>query len=40
MSDNLKIFGINYPDISGFKAKDTEGNTLTFTTGSGVVLLL
>lgn len=33
MSDTVKIFGYTYPDIDGFKAKDSQGNTLTYTRG-------
>lgn len=30
MPDNLNIYGQIYPDAAGIKAKDTNGNTLTF----------
>lgn len=30
MADDLKIFGITYPDAKGIKAKDTNDNVLTF----------
>ena len=30
MANNLKIFGVTYPNAKGIKAKDTNGNTLTF----------
>lgn len=33
MSDNLKIFNTTYTDVTGFKAKNTSGNVLVFTTG-------
>lgn len=35
MSDTLKIFGSTYTDVTSIKAKDPEGNTLTFTRGGG-----
>ena len=31
MANNLKIFGITYPNAKGIKAKDTNDNLLTFT---------
>ena len=33
MSDTLNIYGHEYPNTTGFKAKDASGNTLTFTRG-------
>lgn len=33
MSDNLKLYGRNYPYTTGFKAKDENGNILTYTRG-------
>lgn len=30
MADNLKIFGVTYPNAKGIKAKDTNDNVLTF----------
>lgn len=30
MADNLKIFGVTYPNAKGIKAKNTDGDELTF----------
>lgn len=35
MGDTLEIFGKEYTNVAGFKAKDGSGNTLTYTRGSG-----
>lgn len=33
MSDTLEIFGREFTNVAGFKAKDDNGNTLTYTRG-------
>ena len=38
MSDTLTIFGIDYPDAVGFKAKDDGGTTHTYTEGGGFTI--
>lgn len=35
MSDNLTILGIDYEDVTGFKATDENDNTITYTNGGG-----
>lgn len=35
MGDTLEIFGKEYTNVAGFKAKDSSGNTLTYTRGGG-----
>lgn len=35
MSDTLEVFGVEYTGVNGFKAKDNNGNMLTFTRGGG-----
>lgn len=35
MSETLTIFGIDYPNTEGFKAKDDNGDTITYTNGGG-----
>lgn len=35
MGDTLEIFGKEYTNVAGFKAKDGSGNTLTYTRGGG-----
>ncbi len=35
MGDTLEIFGKEYTNVAGFKAKDNSGNTLTYTRGGG-----
>ncbi len=35
MSETLTIFGIDYPNTEGFKAKDDLGTTHTYTSGGG-----
>lgn len=35
MSDTLEIFGNEYENAAGFKVKDSNGNTLTYTRGGG-----
>ena len=37
MADNLEIFGETYPNATGIKAKDTNGNTQTFVKPSGTI---
>ena len=37
MADNLEIFGETYPNATGIKAKDTNGNTQTFIKPSGTI---
>lgn len=33
MGDTLEIFGKEFTNVAGFKAKDDNGNTLTYTRG-------
>lgn len=35
MSDSLVVFGQTYNNVAGFKATDTNGNTVVFETGGG-----
>ena len=35
MADTLKIFGVQYSNVTGLKAKDTNNNTLTYIRPSG-----
>lgn len=35
MGDTLEIFGNEYENVAGFKVKDSNGNTLTYTRGGG-----
>ena len=35
MGDTLEIFGNEYTAVAGFKVKDSNGNTLTYTRGGG-----
>lgn len=36
MSDTLKVFGKTFTGVNGIKAKDPNGNTITYTNGGGV----
>ena len=41
MGDTLEIFGKEFTNVAGFKAKDDNGNTLTYTrggSGGGVII--
>lgn len=39
MSDTLEVFGVEYSGVNGIKAKDSNGNTLTYTrNGSSATL--
>lgn len=35
MSDTLSVFGVTYTGVEGFKAQDSNGNTVTYTKDSG-----
>lgn len=35
MSDTLKVFGKTFTGVNGIKAKDPNGNTITYTNGGG-----
>lgn len=35
MADTLEVFGTTYQNVAGFKAKDSNGNVLTYTRGGG-----
>ena len=39
MSDNLKIFGQNWSNVTGFKATDTNNNVLTYIRPQGNIAL-
>ena len=35
MSDTLKVFSTVYPDVTGIKVHDANGNVLVYTRGGG-----
>lgn len=39
MADTLEIFGVEYTNVTGIKATDNNGNTVTYTKGGGTPTL-
>jgi len=40
MSDNINVFGVTYNNVAGFKVKDINGVTHTFTEGTPIEILV
>lgn len=39
MADTLEVFGVEYTNVTGIKATDNNGNTITYTKGGGTPTL-